>query len=126
MSSETIRFKNRYKAQDAVCEAFVILGTLAGVDAASGKGPADLDKALISACQESFYSDPHFLGGPACFHYAKTTANVERIFNSAFDVSERLYQYIERQGDLAKIKAAEESIAVIDSAHVWLNRTIMA
>jgi hypothetical protein len=79
---------------------------------------------LITACQESFYSDPHFLGGPAVFNYAKTAAHVERIFNSAFDVSERLCRYIENQGDATKTTAAEEPIAVISAAHVWLMRVM--
>jgi|GEM_PF-3847362 len=120
------KFKNRYKAEDAVCEAFVTLGTLAGVDVFSGDGPADLDKDLIAACRESNYGDPHFLGGPGCFNHAKSLMHVERIFVPATDVSDRLLRYIERRGDASKIAAAKESVLVITSAHAWMTRVVPA
>lgn len=121
-----ISFKNRYEAEAAVCEAFVSLGTLAGIDVVRGKGPVDLDKDLISACYGSFYGDPHFLGGPACFIHAKSLAHVERIFTPALNFSEMLFRYIEKRGDASKIKIAEESIAVISSTHAWLKRIVTA
>lgn len=119
-------FKNRYKAEDAVCQAFVILGTLAGIDVSKGDGPADLDKDLISACYESNYGDPHFLGGPGCIIRADSLMRVDRIFIPALDVSERLFQYIEKGGNAAKTKTAEESIEVISAAHVWLKKIVTA
>jgi hypothetical protein len=126
MGKETIKFKNRYKAEDAVCEAFVTLGALAGIDVASGKGPADLDEKLQSACRESYYGDPHFIGGPGSFNHAASLEHVERIFNPTFDVSERLFRYIEKKGDATKTETAEEAIAVITAAHVWLKKAVAA
>lgn len=126
MSKEIIKFKNRHKAEDAVCEAFVTLGTLAGIDVSRGNGPADLDEELISACHESYYGDPHFIGGPGSFNYAESLEHVERIFNPAFNVSERLFRYVEKIGDATKTKTAEETIAVITAAHVWLKKVVAA
>lgn len=113
-------FKNRYKAEDAVCEAFVTLGTLAGIDVDSGKGPGDLDEDLIAACYQSNFGDPHFLGGPCIFNYADSLAKVERIFVPAFDVSNRLVEYIAKSGDDVKTYTAKQAAAVISSAYGWL------
>lgn len=119
---EEIKFENRFKAQEAVCESFVALGALAGIDAVNGCGPVDINTALISACQEAYFSDPHFLGGPACFHYAQTLEKVEGIFESAFEISEQLCRYIENKGSAKKIKSAERSMAVIASSYAWMKK----
>ena len=74
---KTTTFRNRDNAESQVCKAFVALGKLAGVDVDNGTGPADLDAALIAAAYQSNYDDPHFLGGPFCFNYAVTTADVD-------------------------------------------------
>jgi hypothetical protein len=123
---EDIKFKNKLKAQEAVCESFVALGALAGINASNGCGPVDVDEDLISACHEAYFSDPHFLGGPACFHYAQTLEKVERIFESVFNISERLCQYIEHEGNPKKTKAAERSMAVIASAYAWMKKVTAA
>lgn len=123
MKNEAV-FKNRDKAEDAVCQAFVQLGLLAGIDVANGTGPADLDAESIQACYQSNFSDPHFLGGPCCFNYAKTLSQVDQIFVSAFDVSDRLLSYIAAGNDPAKTKAAKVAIAVIEAAKGWMQKVV--
>lgn len=124
MNQPQASFKNRSKAEDAVCQAFVKLGGLAGVDVNDGTGPTDLDADLIDACYQSNFNDPHFLGGPCCFTYATSQYHVDRIFGVASDVSTRLVTYIARHGNAQKNGAAVEAVAVITQAKAWLTKVV--
>lgn len=122
MVKEQDTFTNREDAERRLCDAFVTLGILAGVNIENGEGPPDLDKDLISACYQSYFGDPHFLGGPTKLIRASSMAHVERIFNSAFDVAGRLLQYIEQKKAPKDIQTAEQSMKVIYSIREWLTK----
>ena len=124
MTQRQTSFKNRSKAEDAVCQAFVKLGRLAGVDVNDGTGPTELDADLIEACYQSNFNDAHFLGGPCCFIYATSLCHVDRIFGVASDVSTRLVTYIAKLGDAEKNGAALEAVAVITQAKAWLTKAV--
>ena len=126
MSETKTNFKDRFKAEDAVCQAFVKLGVLADVDVESGAGPADLDADLIEACYQANFSDPHFLGGPCCFNHATSLSHVDKIFTPAFDVSNRLIRFIAERNDPVKMKAAEDAAEVIRLAKQWLVKVVNA
>jgi len=126
MSQGTFNFENRYKAEQAVCDAFADLGNITGINVSKGDGPPDLDKDLIDACRQCYFGDPHFFGGPGVIVRADSLLRVEQIFTPAFDVSGRLLRYIKNGEDPAKIKRAEKSVAVISSAHVWLKKIVKA
>lgn len=115
-------FRSRNNAEDAVCRAFAELGILAGVNVGIGTGPADLDDDLIDACHQSYFNDPHFLGGPCSFGYAKSLDQVDELFAPAFEVSGRLLKYIMARGDPVKTKAAESALTVITNANIWMQK----
>jgi len=121
---EAIKFKNRDAAEAAVCEAYVKLGELAGIDPAAGIGPTDLAKDLASALQQSYYGDPHFLGGPCCFNYAKTQADVEKIEARGQIVITGLLQYIDLQNVPDKNVQAEAQVKKLETAFAWLKKTV--
>jgi len=87
-------FRNRDNAESQVCQAFTTLGVLAGVDVDQGSGPGDLDADLIQAAYESNFSDPHFLGGPFCFNYAKTRDQVDALAEKARAVTDGFAAYM--------------------------------
>jgi hypothetical protein len=117
------KFRNRDTAISQVCQAFAALGTLAGVDVDHGKGPDDINPDLIEAAYQSNFADPHFLGGPACFHYATTAGDVDAIAAKASVVTRGFASYIRNQGCQETLQKAEEHIALIDAAIVWLRKT---
>jgi hypothetical protein len=117
------KFRNRDAAESQVCQAFAALGKLAGVDVDHGKGPDDLDAKLIQAAYQSNFDDPHFLGGPACFNYATTAADVDVITAKADAVTQGFAKYIHAKGNDADIRQAEMHIALINAAIAWLRNT---
>lgn len=116
-------FRNRDAAESQVCQAFAALGKLAGVDVEQGKGPDDLDARLIQAAYQCNFEDPHFLGGPACFHYATTAAEVDALAAKAGEVTDGFATYIHNKGNDAGSRQAEMHIALIDAAIAWLRKT---
>ena len=122
-AKKTTTFRNRDNAESQVCKAFVALGKLAGVDVDNGTGPADLDAALIAAVYQSNYDDPHFLGGPFCFHYAVTKADVDELAGKAATVTQGFANYFRDRGRQETLAEAETHIAVIEAAIAWLRKT---
>jgi hypothetical protein len=116
-------FRNRDSAESQVCKAFVALGQLAGVDTDNGTGPADLDAALIAAAYQSNYGDPHFLGGPFCFNYAVTTADVDKLAGKSAAVTQGFADYFRDRGRQEALAEAETHIALIEAAIAWLRKT---
>jgi len=121
-----MKFKNRYHVENNICLAFVKLGLLAGVNVGLGTGPDDLDKDLIEACYQSNFDDPHFIGGPACIIRIDSMGKINKIFTIAFNVADRLVNYISVNGSVNKIKSAERNRAVIVAAHRWLIQSMNA
>lgn len=119
-----MKFKNKYAVEGAVCNAFVCLGLLAGVNVGRGTGPEDLDEDLTQACYEANFGDPHFLGGPTCIIRIDSHQKIEKVFSAAFTVADRLIQYISKTGDRKKVQMAQQHRAVIDAAHCWLTFTV--
>lgn len=117
------KFRNRHNAGDKVCRAFTALGELAGVDVDEGEGPADLDPELVQAAYESNFGDPHFLGGPACFHYADTKEKVNALAVRAAAVTQGYSAYFSARGCQETIQKANAHIAVIEAAIAWLRKT---
>jgi len=117
------RFRNRHDAESQVCKAFTALGVLAGVDVDQGHGPDDLDKKLVRAAYESNFDDPHFLGGPCCFHYAETKDQVDALAAKANPVMQGFAAYIRERGGLEALQEAEGHIALIEAAIAWLRKT---
>lgn len=117
------KFRNTEAAESQVCQAFAALGTLAGVDVDSGNGPDDLDAKLIDAAYQSNFDDPHFLGGPACFHYATTPADVDALTAKSDAVTQGFAKYIYTKGNEADIRQAEIYITLINAAIAWLRKT---
>lgn len=117
------KFRNRDAAESQVCQAFAALGKLAGVDVDHGNGPDDLEAKLIQAAYQSNFDDPHFLGGPACFHYATTEADVDVLTAKAGAVTQSFAKYINSKGNDADSRQAEMHIALIDAAIGWLRTT---
>lgn len=122
-SNQPAKFRNRDDAGNKVCKAFAALGELAGVDVECGAGPDDLEATLIAAAQQCYYQDPHFLGGPACFHYAETTDQVDAIARKAAVVTQGFTSYIRKLGDPKTLQQAEAHIAMIEAAVAWLRKT---
>jgi len=121
-SNAAPKFRNRDAVKSQVCQAFASLGTLAGVDVDHGKGRDDLDAKLIEAAYQSNFDDPHFLGGPACFHYATTVADVDVLTAKADAVTQGFAKYIHTKGNEADIRQAEIYIALINAAIAWLRK----
>lgn len=119
-----IKFRNRDQAESQVCQAIAALGRLAGIDVDKGDGPDDIDAELIEAAYQSNFDDPHFLGGPCCFNYAGTTADVDILKAKADAVTRGLVDYISKRVDKKTLQQAEEHAATVDSAFAWLSRTV--
>jgi hypothetical protein len=117
------KFRNRDNTESQVCQAFAALGTLAGVDVDQGKGPDDMDPKLVEAAYQSNFDDPHFLGGPFCFHYATTAEKVDTLAAKANAVTEAFAVYIHARGSADTIQKAEGHIALIHAAIAWLRKT---
>jgi hypothetical protein len=116
------KFRNRAAVESQVCQAFAALGTLAGVDVDHGKGPDDLDAKLIEAAYQSNFDDPHFLGGPACVHYATTVADIDILTAKSDSVTQGFAKYIHAKGNEEDIRHAETYIALINAAIAWLRK----
>lgn len=119
-----VKFRNRETAEAQVCGAVASLGKLAGVDVDEGKGPADIDAALIGAVYESNFDDPHFLGGPCCFNYATTVHDVDVLVRKAEPVLSGLSKYISEHMDQETVQKAAMEIALVDAAFAWLRKTV--
>lgn len=118
------KFRNRDQAESQVCQAVAALGRLAGIDVDQGDGPEDIDAVLIEAAYQSNFDDPHFLGGPCCFNYAKTTEDVDILKAKAESVTRGLVGYISKRADAKTIQQAETHAATVDSAFAWLRKTV--
>lgn len=118
------KFRNRDQAESQVCQAVAALGRLAGIDVDQGDGPEDIDAVLIEAAYQSNFDDPHFLGGPCCFNYAETTEEVDILKAKAEPVTRGLVGYISKRADAKTIQQAEANAAMVDSAFVWLRKTV--
>lgn len=122
-NKKPVKFRNRDDAMNQVCKAFVALGKLAGIDVDKDKIPDSIDADLVQAARESYFDDPHFLGGPACFHYAETTDDVDDIAGKANTVTQGFSQYIHKNCNQKNLQQAEAHIALIDAAIAWLRKT---
>lgn len=117
------KFRNRHDAENQVCQAFTALGVLAGVDVDQGHGPGDLDKNLVQAAYESNFGDPHFLGGPCCFHYVETKDKVDALAAKAEPVMQGFVAYIRERGSPDAVQEAERHVALVEAAIAWLRKT---
>jgi hypothetical protein len=123
-SIKPVKFRNREGAEAQVCRAIASLGKLAGIDVDEGNGPADIDAALIGAAYESNFDDPHFLGGPCCFNYARTVHDVDNLMRKAEPVVSGLSRYISEHMDQETVQKAATEIAIVDAAFAWLRKTV--
>ncbi len=123
-AGKPFKFRNRDQAESQVCQAVAALGRLAGIDVDQGDGPEDIDAVLIEAAYQSNFDDPHFLGGPCCFNYAETTEDVDILKAKAEPVTRGLVGYISKRADAKTIQQAEAHAAMVDSAFVWLRKTV--
>lgn len=121
-SETAAKFHCRGDAESEVCRAVATLGRLAGIDVDQGNGPEDIDAVLIEAAYESNFDDPHFLGGPCCFDYAKDVSDVDRLIARAAPITRGLVGYIGKRADGETIASASEQLALIDSAFTWLKK----
>jgi hypothetical protein len=100
------KFRNRDTVKSQICQAFAAIGALAGVDVDHGKGSGDMDAKLIEVAYQSNFDDPHFLNGPACFHYATTAVDVDVLTAKADAVIQGFAKYIHTKGNEADIRQA--------------------
>jgi hypothetical protein len=78
-TNKLAKFRNRDDAGGKVCKALAALGELAGVDVENGKGPDDIDAALIQAAYQCNYEPPISLAA----RLALTTRKPRRTTRSA-------------------------------------------
>lgn len=118
---ETI--KNRYKAESMFCKLFVDAGRVLGVPQYGDADDCDREQHHLSAgsvqvVHECEFGDPHFIGGPGAFNFAKSTAQVNRIFERSEPIVSELYSALGRvRPDYAKRFRAE-----LDEIKNWMLR----
>lgn len=95
---------------------------LAGVDVAYGRGPADMDASLIEAAHESYFDDPHFLGGPCCFAYAETDEDADELLRLVDPILSGLSNYIRTRSVSETVQQAEGHVAMVQGAFAWLRK----
>lgn len=116
-------FHNRDDAESQVCKAVAALGRLAGIDVDQGEGPEDIDAVLIEAAYQSNFDDPHFLGGPCCFNFVDSVADVDTLEMKADPVTHGLVGYIRKRAGQKTLQQAEAHAALVNAAFVWLRKT---
>lgn len=121
--SKPTKFRNREDAETQVCDAIVSLGKLAGIKVDVGEGPDDIDPALTEAAYQSNFNDPHFLGGPCCFNYARTADDVDGLVRNAEPVLSGFSEYISARRSQEEVQKAAEYIAIVEAAFAWLRKT---
>ena len=84
-----------------------------------GVGPDGLDAELVQAAYECNFADPHFLGGPCIFHYAKTNDQVDALAANARVLTQGYSAYFSGRGCQETIQRADAHIAVIEAAIAW-------
>lgn len=93
------KIKNRYQAESHFCKLFFEAGQALNIpkygESGDGGERYDLSAAVISAMHQCEFDDPHFIGGPGAFNFAKTHTDVERIFARAEPIAEELCAALE-------------------------------
>lgn len=79
--------KNRYQAESMFCKLFVDAARVLRVPS-YGEEPDDqerhrLSQGTVQVVHECEFEDPHFIGGPGAFNFAKSLGQVNRIFEHA-------------------------------------------
>jgi hypothetical protein len=123
-SVKKMKFKNKIDAESQVCRAFVQLGTIAGIEADTGQGPSGLSAEAVQAVYEANFDDPHFLGGPCCFNYARNSDDVRQIQSMAEAITIELMQYISKEKKSTDVELAKAEVEKITGAFNWLLNTI--
>lgn len=115
--------KNRGKAESMFCKLFVDAGRALNVPAygeadSTGLERHHLSSGTLQAIQECEFDDPHFIGGPGAFSFAKSAAQVNRIFEKAEPITTELTGALDREAP----SAATLFRANIDEIKVWMLR----
>jgi hypothetical protein len=86
--------QNRYQVESHFCKLFFEAGQTLLVpkygEAGDGRESADLSSAAIEVMHQCEFDDPHFIGGPGAFNFAKSRSDVERIFARAEPIAKEL------------------------------------
>jgi hypothetical protein len=115
------KIKNRYDAETLFCEALVEAGFTAGI---SPYGEEETNTShqfsadTIKAIHECEFGDPHFIGGPAIFNFAKSRADVDRIFERAAPVVVELTVALEQKNPDQANKFRADLLTIRD----WMSR----
>lgn len=116
------QIKNRYKAESMFCELFVKAGRALGVPPYGEDDRGDkhkLNSDTIDVIHECEFEDPHFIGGPGAFNFAKSRESINRIFERAEPVAVEVCAALETL-DPAR---AQEFRMRLDEIRNWMLRT---
>ncbi|WP_146097404.1 hypothetical protein [Rhodoferax sp. TS-BS-61-7] len=93
------KIKNRYQAESNFCKLFFEAGQTLNIpkygESCHRGERSDFSAAVIRAMHQCEFDDPHFIGGPGAFIFAKSHTDVERIFRRAEPIAEELCKALE-------------------------------
>lgn len=117
------KIRNRYDAESLFCSLFVDAGEALGVPAfgekGTGQGPK-LSAGSVEVIHSCEFSDPHFIGGPGAFNFAKTVSQANRIFERAEPYASELHSALREVSS----EDAEKFRAGLDEIKQWMLRTV--
>jgi hypothetical protein len=115
------KIKNRYNAESAFCELFVEAGRTIGVPSFGAEPPysgTHLTLSTVKAIHQCEFEDPHFIGGPGAFNFAKSAAEVERIFSRAEPIAAELSNSLQLINSEQAIKFRSDLLSLKE----WMSR----
>jgi len=118
------KIKDRYQAETAFCDLFVSAGRRLGVPAFGEPecegSEQELSATTIAVIHECEFYDPHFIGGPCKFNFAKSHEDVERIFLRAEPTAAELSLALEKKHP----EHAQKFRTRLDSLKSWLHDNV--
>ncbi len=118
------KIKNAYDAESLFCSLFVAAGESLGLPSYGEEAGANqaiaLSEDVVRVLHQCEFDDPHFIGGPGAFNFAKTVASVNKIFERAEPIALELYAALKNVGP----EDAEKFRAGLDEIQQWMLKTV--
>ncbi|GAB2182562.1 hypothetical protein DLREEDagrD3_27850 [Denitratisoma sp. agr-D3] len=116
-----LQIKHRGQAESLFCDLFYEAGMALGVP---GYGESDkeshlgVSSAVVDVIHQCEFGDPHFVGGPGVFSFAKKKESVEKIFSRAAPFATELLALLDERNPNFAEKFRAELAAIKD----WMLR----
>jgi hypothetical protein len=118
------KIKDQFQAESQFCQLFFEAGQALNIptygEFRDRGAKSDLSTAVVSAIHQCQFDDPHFIGGPCAFSYAKSRSAVERIFARAEPIAAELCAALEASNP----KKALDFRARLTEINAWMLQVV--